>query len=92
MKTNKNEKMIECCGGIPMIKPETTELVFILDRSGSMSGFEADTVGGWIAEELDCIPKEGQGFDLEDIHVDVVRMDKRRVQTIRVIQTEKEKE
>jgi len=49
MKTNKNEKMIECCGGIPMIKPESTELVFILDRSGSMSGFEDDTVGGFNA-------------------------------------------
>jgi len=52
--------------------------------------YEADTVGGWIAEELDCIPREGQGFDLDDLHVDVVRMDKRRVQTIRVIKKEKE--
>ena len=26
-----------------------TELVFILDRSGSMSGFEADTIGGFNA-------------------------------------------
>lgn len=25
----------------------TTELVFILDRSGSMSGLEKDTVGGF---------------------------------------------
>ena len=25
----------------------TTELVFILDRSGSMSGLEADTIGGF---------------------------------------------
>ncbi len=49
MKTNKKEEMIECCGGIPMIKPESTELVFILDRSGSMSGFEDDTVGGFNA-------------------------------------------
>ena len=49
MKTNKKEEMIECCGGIPMIKPEITELVFILDRSGSMSGFEDDTVGGFNA-------------------------------------------
>lgn len=50
--------------------------------------YEADTVGGWIAEEMDCIPKEGEGFDLENIHVDVVRMDKRRVHSIRVIKTE----
>ena len=29
------------------MKNNTTELVFILDRSGSMSGFEADTIGGF---------------------------------------------
>ena len=32
-----------------MMKNKVTELVFILDRSGSMSGFEADTVGGFNA-------------------------------------------
>lgn len=30
-------------------KNNTTELVFILDRSGSMSGLEADTIGGFNA-------------------------------------------
>ena len=29
------------------IKNNVTELVFIIDRSGSMSGFEADTLGGF---------------------------------------------
>ena len=45
------EKMITNCGGI---QPEDirrannlTELVFILDRSGSMSGLEGDTIGGF---------------------------------------------
>ncbi|MDO5688868.1 MAG: VWA domain-containing protein [Tissierellia bacterium] len=28
------------------MKPNTTELVFIIDRSGSMSGLESDTIGG----------------------------------------------
>ena len=28
---------------------ETTEMVFILDRSGSMSGLESDTIGGFNA-------------------------------------------
>ena len=28
-------------------KNNVTEIVFILDKSGSMSGFEADTVGGF---------------------------------------------
>ena len=31
------------------MKNNTTELVFILDRSGSMAGFESDTVGGFNA-------------------------------------------
>ena len=31
------------------MKNNATELVFILDRSGSMSGFETDTVGGFNA-------------------------------------------
>ena len=29
------------------MKKNSTELVFILDRSGSMSGLEADTIGGF---------------------------------------------
>ena len=33
-------------GGIIM-KKNLTEIVFILDRSGSMSGLEADTIGGF---------------------------------------------
>jgi hypothetical protein len=31
------------------MKKELTELVFILDKSGSMSGLEADTIGGFNA-------------------------------------------
>ena len=46
----KDERTYELCGGIKF--PEQprnniTELVFILDRSGSMSGLEADTIGGF---------------------------------------------
>ena len=47
----KNEEFVKVCGGI---QPEhinkgngITELVFIIDRSGSMAGFEADTIGGF---------------------------------------------
>jgi uncharacterized protein YegL len=32
-----------------MMKKDLTEIVFILDRSGSMSGLEADTIGGFNA-------------------------------------------
>ena len=31
------------------VKNNITELVFILDRSGSMSGLESDTIGGFNA-------------------------------------------
>lgn len=37
---------MDTSGGIHM-KYETSELVFILDRSGSMSGLERDTIGGF---------------------------------------------
>ena len=50
----KNKKdTIRSCGGIPtpkIIVPNgITELVFILDRSGSMAGLEGDTIGGFNA-------------------------------------------
>jgi len=31
------------------MKKDLTELVFIIDRSGSMSGLESDTIGGYNA-------------------------------------------
>ena len=45
----KPEDLLEDCGGIPFkVEPnKDTELVFIIDRSGSMSGFESDTIGGF---------------------------------------------
>lgn len=46
-----NEKTVKLCGGIkqPKLLPNfsLTELVFIIDRSGSMSGLEGDTIGGF---------------------------------------------
>ena len=32
-----------------------TELVFILDRSGSMAGLEADTIGGFNSKALNIL-------------------------------------
>lgn len=46
-----NEKTIKSCGGIkydaPREKNNITELVFILDKSGSMARLTADTIGGF---------------------------------------------
>ncbi len=46
------QKFVTDCGGIQpsdllQKRNNTTELVFILDRSGSMAGLEADTIGGF---------------------------------------------
>ena len=41
------------------MKKNLTELVFILDRSGSMSGLEADTIGGF--NSMIERQKEGDG-------------------------------
>ena len=43
-------------------KNNVTELVFILDRSGSMSGFEADVVGGFNATLASQREKEGTAY------------------------------
>lgn len=45
----KKAEYVENGGGCSAPKPEVTELVFILDRSGSMAGLEKDTVGGFNA-------------------------------------------
>ena len=39
-----------------------TELVFILDRSGSMGGLESDTIGGYNAVLAKHRAAEGQAF------------------------------
>lgn len=63
----KNEKKIKACGGIEMPAPKKcpngiTELVFILDRSGSMSGLEADTIGGFNSTIEAQKEKEGKVY------------------------------
>ena len=44
------------------MKNNITELVFILDRSGSMAGFEADTIGGFNATIEKQKAQEGQVY------------------------------
>ena len=56
----KKEEMIKDCGGVE--KPNyDTELVFIIDRSGSMSGFEDDTIGGFNSM-IEKQKNEGEGM------------------------------
>lgn len=44
------------------MKKELTELVFILDRSGSMAGLEADTIGGFNAMLAKQRKEPGEAF------------------------------
>ncbi len=45
-----------------MMKRNLTELVFILDKSGSMAGLEADTIGGYNAMLMKQQKAEGEAF------------------------------
>ncbi len=44
------------------MRKDLTELVFILDRSGSMSGLEADTIGGFNAMIAKQQKEEGEAY------------------------------
>ena len=44
------------------MKKNLTEIVFILDRSGSMSGLEADTIGGFNAMIQQQRAEEGEAL------------------------------
>ena len=49
-----------------------TELVFILDRSGSMSGLEADTIGGFNSMLAQQKREAGEALGEADLNVDDV--------------------
>lgn len=56
----KNEKRNDLNGNVKCA--ESTELVFIIDRSGSMAGFEDDTVGGFNSMIKKQTEKGGEVF------------------------------
>ena len=47
-------------------KNNITELVFIIDRSGSMAGFEKDTVGGFNSILKEQKEKDGKVYTAAD--------------------------
>lgn len=73
------------------MKKNLTEIVFILDRSGSMAGLEADTIGGFNAMIEKQKPQSGEAYIstvLFDNHCEVIH-DRVKLEDIQPM-TEKE--
>ena len=49
------------------MKKQLTEIVFILDRSGSMCGLEADTIGGFNSLIAKQKKEDGEALILKDL-------------------------
>ncbi|MBR6028620.1 MAG: HlyC/CorC family transporter [Clostridia bacterium] len=64
------------------------QLAELLERLGMEDTYEADTVGGWAAEELGQIPETGMGFTAGPYEVKVTAMDRRRVTKVNVTRRE----
>ena len=45
---------------------------------------QADTVGGWVIEQLGAIPSNGDSFDCGDMYITVTSTDERRVLEVNV--------
>ncbi len=60
------------------------QLSDLLEKFHIKDDYEADTVGGFAAEVLGRIPKVGDTFDADQLHCEVVAMDKRRVTRLNV--------
>ena len=60
------------------------QLSELLESLNVPDTFDADTVGGWAAEVLGCIPTVNAVFETEDVRGQVTGMDKRRVTQVRV--------
>jgi len=73
------------------MKKNLTELVFILDRSGSMSGLETDTIGGYNAMIEKQKKEEGEANVTTVLFDDKVEMLNQRVSLQEIAKiTEKE--
>lgn len=60
------------------------QLAELLEQFQVNDTFEADTVGGWVAEVLGCIPSVSAKFETKELGGQVTQMEKRRVTQVRV--------
>lgn len=60
------------------------QLSDLLERLNVPDCWEADTVGGWATEVLGRIPAVGALFQADELHGQIIQMEKRRVTQLRV--------
>lgn len=61
------------------------DLFEVLDIKQDPDSFDSTTVSGWVMEELDRLPEEGDSFAFEGYQVTVMKVDDRRVAQIKVV-------
>lgn len=62
----------------------STPLQEMCDELACRIDSEADTVGGWVIEQLGAIPSNGDSFDCGDMYITVTSTDARRVLEVNV--------
>lgn len=60
------------------------QLEELMEIAGVQNVYTADTVGGWAAEVMGCIPFVGAAFETDELRGLVTQMEKRRVTRLRV--------
>ena len=67
------------------MRENLTEIVFILDRSGSMSGLESDTIGGFNSMIAKQQKEEGEAIvstvlfdDVTEVHRQIVKAERKK--------------
>ena len=70
----------------------TVTLDDFCDRFDIFSESDSISLGGWIMEQMECIPGEGATFTYENLTITVTKMDDHRVELVSVTVNEKEQE
>ena len=77
-----------------------TENTFTVDCAVSLDDFcdhfdvkcdsESVSLGGWVMEQMGCIPNQGDHFDYENLVITIEKLDDHRIETVTVLVKEQE--
>ena len=70
----------------------TADLSDLFDLFSLKGECEANSISGWVLEQLGRIPQEGDSFQADGLSVTVTKMDHRRIMEIRVLPLEESRE